>query len=119
MTKADEMLITDNFKTQLWVTALSSKHLQGLHSTTPAEIHKVQEELITQEQVQKIDKKKFLQPTFDRVAYIEKTQEKQQSQINDILKNQASQQSQLNELQASVELLVSLLLPADAKKGRK
>ncbi|KAL8115625.1 hypothetical protein AgCh_022215 [Apium graveolens] len=53
------------------------------------------------------------------VAYIEKTQEKQQSQIDDILKNQSSQQSQLNEIQASVELLVSLLLPADAKKGEK
>ena len=47
------------------------------------------------------------------------TQEKQQSQIDDILKNQASQQSQLDEIQASVELLVFLLLPADAKKGEK
>ncbi|KAL8147743.1 hypothetical protein AgCh_005168 [Apium graveolens] len=65
----------------------------------------------------KIYKKTFFQPTFDRVAYIEKTQEKQQSQIDDILKNQASQQSQLDEIQSSVELLVSLLLPADAKKG--
>ncbi|KAL8124105.1 hypothetical protein AgCh_011926 [Apium graveolens] len=53
------------------------------------------------------------------VAYIEKTQEKQQSQIDEILKNQASQQSQLDEIQSSVELLVSLFLPADAKKGEK
>ncbi|KAL8102783.1 hypothetical protein AgCh_027344 [Apium graveolens] len=57
--KADEMLINDDFKTQLRVTALSTRHLQ------------------------------------------------------------ASQQSQLDEIQASVELLVSLLLPADAKKGEK
>ncbi|KAL8155258.1 hypothetical protein AgCh_000581 [Apium graveolens] len=119
LTKADQMLITDDFKKQLRVTALSTKHLQGVHSTTHADIHKIQEELMKQEQVQKIDKKKFFQPTFDRVAYIEKTQEKQQAQIDDILKNQASQQSQLNEIQASVEFLVSLLLPADAKKGEK
>ncbi|KAL8091585.1 hypothetical protein AgCh_034001 [Apium graveolens] len=119
LTKADEMLNSDDFKTQLRVTALSTKHLQGLHLTTHAELHKIQEEFIKQEQVQKIDKKKFFQPTFDRIAYIEKTQEKQQAQINDILTNQASQQSQLTEIQASVELLVSLLLPADAKKGEK
>ncbi|KAL8125191.1 hypothetical protein AgCh_012753 [Apium graveolens] len=60
LTKADEMLNTDDFKTQLKVTVL-----------------------------------------------------------NDIMKNQASQQSQLNEIQASVELLVSLLLSVDAKKGEK
>ncbi|KAL8132948.1 hypothetical protein AgCh_008427 [Apium graveolens] len=45
--------------------------------------------------------------------------EKQQDQIYEILKNQASQQTQLNEIQSSVELLVSLLLPVDAKKGEK
>ncbi|KAL8099777.1 hypothetical protein AgCh_032147 [Apium graveolens] len=55
----------------------------------------------------------------DRIAYIEKTQDKQQAQIDDILTNQASQQSQLTEIQSSVELLISLLLPADAKKGEK
>ncbi|KAL8119344.1 hypothetical protein AgCh_016752 [Apium graveolens] len=47
------------------------------------------------------------------------TEEKQQAQISDILKNQATQQDQLNEIQNSVELLVSLLLPDDAKKGEK
>ncbi|KAL8120989.1 hypothetical protein AgCh_017960 [Apium graveolens] len=119
LAKADEMLINDDFKTQLRVTALSTRHLQGLYSITHAELHKIQEELLKQEMTQKLDKEKFFQPTFDRVAYIEKTQEKQQSQINDILKNQASQQSQLDEIQTSVELLVSLLLPADAKKGEQ
>ncbi|KAL8146507.1 hypothetical protein AgCh_004291 [Apium graveolens] len=119
LTKADEMLNTDDFKTQLRVTALSTKHLQSLHSTTHAELHHLREEFMKQEQVQKIDKKKFFQPTFDRVAYIEKTQENQQAQIDDILQNQASQHSQLNEIQASVELLVSLLLPTNAKKGEK
>ena len=112
-------LNSDDFKTQLRVTALSTKHLQGLHSTTHAELHKIREEFIKQDQVHKIDKKKFFQPTFDRIAYIEKTQDNQQAQIDDILKNQASQQSQLTEIQTSVELLISLLLPADAKKGEK
>ncbi|KAL8125055.1 hypothetical protein AgCh_012653 [Apium graveolens] len=119
LTKADEMLNSDDLKTQLRVTALSIKHLQGLHSTTHAELHKIQENFLKQEQVWKIDKKKFFQPTIDRIAYIEKTQEKQQAQIDDILTNQASQQSQLTEIQSSVELLISLLLPADAKKGEK
>ncbi|KAL8147046.1 hypothetical protein AgCh_004677 [Apium graveolens] len=119
LTKADEMFNSDDFKTQLRVTALSTKHLQGLHSTTHAELYKIQEEFIKHDQIQKIDKKKFFQPTFDRIAYIEKTQEKQQALIDDILKNQASQQSQLTEIQASVELLVSLLRPADAKKGER
>ena len=33
--------------------------------------------------------------------------------------NQASQQAQLNEIQSSVELLLSLLLSDDVKKGEK
>ena len=67
----------------------------------------------------KLEKNRFFKPAFDRNGYIEKTQEKQQDQISEILNNQASQQTQLNEIQSSVELLVSLLLPADAKKGEK
>ncbi|KAL8133306.1 hypothetical protein AgCh_008680 [Apium graveolens] len=98
---------------------LVKKHLQGQHSTTHAEVHKIQEALLKQETTMKLEKKSFFKPTFERIAYIEKTQEKQQSQIDEILQNQVSQQSQLNEIQSSVELLVSLLLPADAKKGEK
>ena len=113
------MLINDDIKAQLRVIALSTRHLQGQHSTTHAEVHKIQEALLKQETTMKLEKKSFFKPTFDRVAYIEKTQERQQSQIDEILKNQASQQSQLDEIQSSVELLVSLLLPADAKKGEK
>ncbi|KAL8103743.1 hypothetical protein AgCh_028081 [Apium graveolens] len=67
----------------------------------------------------KLEKNRFFKPAFDRIAYIDKTQEKQLTQIDEILKNQASQQIKLNEIQSSVELLVSLLLPADAKKGEK
>ena len=67
----------------------------------------------------KLEKNRFFKPAIDRISYIEKTQEKQRTQIDEILKNQASHQNQLNEIQSSVELLVSLLLPADAKKGRK
>ncbi|KAL8116595.1 hypothetical protein AgCh_022941 [Apium graveolens] len=119
LAKADEMLINDDFKTQLRVTALSTRHLQGQHSITHDKVNKIQENLIQQDMNLKLENKRFFQPTFDRIAYIEKTQEKQQSQIDEILKNQASHQNQLNEIQSSVELLVSLLLPADAKKGEK
>ena len=80
---------------------------------------KIQESINQQDMVAKLDKKRFFKPTFDKIEYIEQTQEKQQAPIDEILKNQASQQSQLNEIQSSVELLVSLLLPADAKNGEK
>ncbi|KAL8099904.1 hypothetical protein AgCh_032238 [Apium graveolens] len=75
--KADEFLTNVDFKTQLKITALSTKHLQA----------------------------------------IEKTQEEQQAQIAEVLANQASEKAQLDEIQSSVELLLSLLLPDDAKKG--
>ncbi|KAL8120247.1 hypothetical protein AgCh_017410 [Apium graveolens] len=77
--KADELLTNADFKTQLKITALSTKHLQA----------------------------------------IEKTQEKQHAQIDEVLANQASQKAQLDEIQSSVKLLLSLLLPDDAKKGEK
>ena len=67
----------------------------------------------------KLEKNRFFKPAFDHIGYIEKAQEKQQAQIAEVLKNQASQQVQLNEIQSSVELLLSLLLPDDAKKGEK
>ena len=82
-------------------------------------MNKIQESLIQQDMNIKLEKNRFFKPAFDRIGYIEKTQEKQQDQISEILKNQASQQTQLNEIQSSVELLVSLLLPAGAKKGEK
>ncbi|KAL8126417.1 hypothetical protein AgCh_013636 [Apium graveolens] len=63
--KADELLSNSDFKTQLKVTAMSTRSLHGLHSITH-------------------DKK-----------------------------------AQLDEIQSSVELLLSLLLPDDAKKGKK
>ncbi|KAL8149047.1 hypothetical protein AgCh_006161 [Apium graveolens] len=91
----------------------------GHHSITQAKVNKIQETLIQQDMNVKLEKNRFFKPTFDRIGYIEKTQEKQQAQISDILKNEAAQQDQLNEIQNSVELLVSLLLPDDAKKGEK
>ncbi|KAL8120281.1 hypothetical protein AgCh_017442 [Apium graveolens] len=63
--KADEFLTNANFKTQLKITALSTKHLQGLHTSTH------------------------------------------------------EKKAQLDEIQSSVELLLSLLLLDDAKKGEK
>ena len=119
LAKADEMLINDDFKAQLRVITLSTRHLQGQHSITHDKVNKIQENLIQQDMNLKLEKNRFFKPAFDRIAYIEKTQEKQQTQIEEILKNQSSHQSQLNEIQSLVELLVSLLLPADAKKGEK
>ncbi|KAL8134518.1 hypothetical protein AgCh_009513 [Apium graveolens] len=43
----------------------------------------------------------------------------EKAQIAEVLANQASQKAQLDEIQSSVELLLSLLLPDDAKKGEK
>ncbi|KAL8103053.1 hypothetical protein AgCh_027549 [Apium graveolens] len=71
--KADELLTNADLKTQLKITALSTKHLQ----------------------------------------------EKQHAQIAEVLANQVSQKAQLDEIQSSVELLLSLLLPDDAKKVEK
>ncbi|KAL8108479.1 hypothetical protein AgCh_024798 [Apium graveolens] len=61
----------------------------------------------------------YIRPISEKVIAIEKTQEKQQAQIAEVLANQASQKAQLDEIQSSVELLHSLLLPDDAKKGEK
>ena len=67
----------------------------------------------------KLDKTRIIRPTLENVEAIEKIQEKQQAQIAEVLQNQASQKAQLDEIQFSVELLLSLLLPDDAKKGEK
>ncbi|KAL8119211.1 hypothetical protein AgCh_016649 [Apium graveolens] len=78
ITKDDELFTNVDFKTQLKITALSTKHLQGLHTSTH-----------------------------------------EKAQIAEVLANQASQKAQLDEIQSSVELFLSLLLPDDAKKGEK
>ncbi|KAL8148288.1 hypothetical protein AgCh_005602 [Apium graveolens] len=67
----------------------------------------------------KLDKNRYIRPISEKVATIEKTHEKQQAQIAEVLANQASQKAQLDEFQSLVELLLSLLLPDDAKKGGK
>ena len=85
------MLINDDFKAQLRVTALSTRHLQGQHSLTQANVDKIQDLLTTQDMNVALDKKKFFRPSFGRIEYIEKTQEEQQAQISEILKNQAAQ----------------------------
>ncbi|KAL8090662.1 hypothetical protein AgCh_039917 [Apium graveolens] len=117
--KDDEMLVNDDFKAQLRVTALSTRNLQGQHSITQTKVNKIQETLIQKDINFILDKNRFFKPAFNKVEAIEKAQEKQQAQIAEVLKNQASQQIQLKEFQSSVELLLSLLLPDDAKKGEK
>ncbi|KAL8104821.1 hypothetical protein AgCh_028845 [Apium graveolens] len=91
--KADELLSNSDFKTQLKITSLSTKHLQGLHSQTQEKVDKLLEKADKLEMETKLDKKKFIRPI--------------------------SEKAQLNEIQTSVELLLSLLLSDDAKKGEK
>lgn len=66
----------DDFKVQLRTTALSTRHLRGEHLETQAKVDKVQDLITTQAMNFGLDKKKFFQPTFDRIAYVEKEQEK-------------------------------------------
>ncbi|KAL8101032.1 hypothetical protein AgCh_033059 [Apium graveolens] len=117
--KADELLTNADFKTQLKITALSTKHLQVLHTSTHEKVDTLREQADKLDQVLKLDKHRYIRPISEKVTAIEKTQEKQQAQIAEVLVNQASQKAQLDEIQSSVELLLSLLLPDDAKKGEK
>ncbi|KAL8103728.1 hypothetical protein AgCh_028071 [Apium graveolens] len=119
ISKADELLTNYDFKTQLKVTALSTKSLQGLHSTTEAKVDKLQDTDDKLDMEIKLDKKRFIRPIQEKVEAIEKVQEKKQAQLDEVLQNQAAQQIQLTEIQSSVELLLSLLLTDDAKKGEK
>ncbi|KAL8133959.1 hypothetical protein AgCh_009144 [Apium graveolens] len=117
--KADELLTNSDFKAQLKVTALSTKSLKGQHSITHTKVDKLQENADKLDLMLKLDKYKFIRPIHEKVEAIEKVHEKQQAQLTDVLQNQASQQTQLNDIQSSVELLLSLHLPDDAKKGEK
>ncbi|KAL8115843.1 hypothetical protein AgCh_022368 [Apium graveolens] len=91
--KADELLTNADFKTQLKVTALSTKNLQGLHYATQDKVKKLLEKAEKLDMETKLDKKRFIRPI--------------------------SEKAQLDEIQSSVELLLSLLLSDDAKKGEK
>ncbi|KAL8115689.1 hypothetical protein AgCh_022256 [Apium graveolens] len=108
-----------DLKTQLKITALSPKHLQGLHSSTHEKIDTLKEHADKLDLQLKLDKNRYIKPTLEKIEAIEKIQEKQQAQIAEVLANQVSQKAQLEEIQSSVELLLSLLLPDDAKKGEK
>ncbi|KAL8156461.1 hypothetical protein AgCh_001526 [Apium graveolens] len=117
--KADELMMNSDIKTQLKITALSTKNLQGLHSQTQVKADTLQESFNKLDMQIKLDKTRIIRPTLEKVEAIEKVQEKQHAQISEVLANQASQQAQLNEIQSSVKLLLSLLLSDDAKKGEK
>ncbi|KAL8119347.1 hypothetical protein AgCh_016755 [Apium graveolens] len=149
LAKADEMLMNDDFKAQLRVTALSTWHLQGQHSITQAKVNKIQETLIQQDMNVKLEKNRFLSHPLTALGIaweisvsfpFQLDSTSWWSRINKFLlgergnelyvseswisselgvANQAAQQDQLNEIQNSVELLVSLLLPDDARKGEK
>ncbi|KAL8105196.1 hypothetical protein AgCh_029117 [Apium graveolens] len=70
--------------------------------------------------VPNLSKEELVYQTYsEKVEAIEKTQEEQRAQIAEVLDNQASQKAQLDEIQSLVELLLSLLLPNDSKKGEK
>ncbi|KAL8134557.1 hypothetical protein AgCh_009539 [Apium graveolens] len=117
--KADELLTNADLKTQLKITALLTKHLQGLHSSTLEKVDTLKEHADKLDLQLKLDKNRYIRPTLEKIEAIEKIQEKQQTQIDEVLANQVSQNAQLEEIQSSVELLLSLLLSDDAKKGEK
>ncbi|PMX22226.1 hypothetical protein, partial [Pseudomonas sp. MPR-R2A4] len=77
LAKANELLVNEDFKTLLRVTALTTRHLQGQQSVTQAKVDKIQETLMQQDTVVKLDTKRFFKPSFDQITNIEKTQEKQ------------------------------------------
>ncbi|KAL8125875.1 hypothetical protein AgCh_013251 [Apium graveolens] len=67
----------------------------------------------------KLDKKRFIRPIQEKLEASELVQSQQQAQLDEVLQNQDAQQTQLNEIQSLVELLLSLLVTDDAKKGEK
>ena len=99
LAKADDMLMNDDFKAQLRVTTLSTRHLQGQHSDTQAKVDKLQDSVTRQDMNFNLDKKKFFKPAFDRIEYIEKEQEKQKDQLYDILKRGSRKISSTNSTQ--------------------
>ncbi|KAL8089501.1 hypothetical protein AgCh_039102 [Apium graveolens] len=117
--KADELLTNADFKTQIKITTLSTKQLQGLHTSTHEKVDTLREKADKLDLQIKLDKNRYIRPISEKVEAIEKTQEEQHAQIAEVLAKHASQKAQLDEIQSSVELFLSLLLPDDAKKGEK
>ena len=91
--EADELLTNVDFKTQLKITALSTKHLQSLHTATHEKVDTLREQANKLDQVLKPDKNRYIRPISEKVVAIEKNQEKQQAQIAEVLANQASQKA--------------------------
>ncbi|KAL8125273.1 hypothetical protein AgCh_012817 [Apium graveolens] len=96
-----------------------SDFIPCLHTSTHEKVDTLREQADKLNLQIKLDKNRYIRPISEKVAAIEKTQEKQHAQIAEVLANQASQKAQLDEIQSSVELLLSLLLPDDGKKGEK
>ncbi|KAL8105349.1 hypothetical protein AgCh_029225 [Apium graveolens] len=81
--KPDELLTNTDFKTQLKITALSTKHLQGLHSSTHEKVDTLKEKYDKLDLKIKLDKNRYIRPTLEKFEAIEKIQEKQQTQIDE------------------------------------
>lgn len=77
--KADELLTNPDFKTQLKVTALSTKTLQCLHSQTHSKVNNLQDSTNKLDSMLEIHMKKTIRPTFAMVQEIEKAQAHQQT----------------------------------------
>ena len=93
--KADELLINADLKTQLKITALSTKHLQGLHSSTHEKVDTLKKHADKLDLQLKLDKNRYIRPTLEKIEAIEKIQEKQHAQIDEVLANQVSQKALL------------------------
>ncbi|KAL8126722.1 hypothetical protein AgCh_013845 [Apium graveolens] len=96
-----------------------SDFIPCLHTSTHEKVDTLREKADKLDLQLKLDKNRYIRPISEKVEAIEKTQEKQQAQIAEVPANQAFQKAQLDEIQSSVELLLSLLLFDDAKKGEK
>ena len=81
------MLTSSDFKQQLKVTAPSTKNLQGIHSKTHEKVDKLQESADKLDLMLKLDKNRFIRPIHEKVEAIEKVQEKQQAQLDEVLQN--------------------------------
>ncbi|KAL8108285.1 hypothetical protein AgCh_024654 [Apium graveolens] len=67
-------VINSDFKTQLKVTTLNTKTLQGLHSKTHEKVDKLQETADKLDMMYKLDKKRFIRSIQEKVDVIEQVQ---------------------------------------------
>ena len=99
---------------------MSTRSLHGLHSITHDKVDTLKENADKLDLHIKLEKNRYIRPTLEKIEAIEKIQEKQHAQIDEVLANQASQKAQMDEIQSSIKLLLSLSLTSWwCQKGKK